>query len=92
MKNTSSQYKGVYLYTDKIHWYAHIKVNKKLIWLGSYKSEIEAAKAYDKAALKYFGEFARLNFPDEAGGHEKKRGKGLVRDGFFCRIKGLFEM
>lgn len=36
---------------------------KEVIDLGSYKCPIEAAKAFDKAALKYRGENAKLNFP-----------------------------
>jgi hypothetical protein len=38
--------------------------NKKRIELGYFRDEIEAAKAYDRAAMKYHGQFACLNFPD----------------------------
>jgi hypothetical protein len=60
--NTSSKYKGVYFenYTKK--YKANIKVDYKTINLGRFLNEIDAAKAYDKAAIKYFGEFANLNF------------------------------
>ncbi|MGB7583176.1 MAG: AP2/ERF family transcription factor [Sedimentisphaerales bacterium] len=67
-KNTSSQYKGVCLCPEKTHWYANIKHKGKKIWLGSFTSEIEAALAYDKAALEYHREFARLNFPQDKAG------------------------
>lgn len=41
---------------------AIIKTNGKQKRLGYYKSEEEAARAYDEAARKYHGEFANLNF------------------------------
>jgi hypothetical protein len=45
--------------------YAQIVVNKHKNHLGYFKSEEDAALAYDIAALKYHGEFANLNFPDK---------------------------
>lgn len=60
------KYKGVYLNKKQSGRYSYIQsriqINKKPINLGFFKSEIEAAKAYDVAAKKYFGEFAKLNF------------------------------
>lgn len=40
-----------------------ITVDKKEIHLGYFAEPKDAARAYDKAALKNFGEFARINFP-----------------------------
>jgi hypothetical protein len=62
--NTSSRFIGVYFRKCRGLWAACIWYRKKRVWLGYFESEIEAAKAYDRSALKYRKEFARLNFPD----------------------------
>ena len=60
-KNNSSGFNGVYWQKDAKKWRARVKVNYKIIHLGYFDNKIEAAKAYNKATKKYFGEFARLN-------------------------------
>ncbi len=60
----TSRYKGVSLRKEKRglkKWRACINLDKKRISLGDYSSEEEAAFAYNKAAKRYFGEFAYLN-------------------------------
>jgi len=44
-------------------WRAEIRVDGRTMHLGCFASDIAAALAYDAAATKYFGRFARLNFP-----------------------------
>jgi len=58
----SSKYKGVNLNKQMNKWMSYIRVNKILIYLGCFEDEIIAAKTYDLAAIKYFGEYAYLNF------------------------------
>jgi len=63
---TSSKYRGVYFYKAYGKWSSSIRVNTKRVFIGYFKDEEEAARQYDKNAIKYFGEFASLNFPDHS--------------------------
>lgn len=59
-----SGYRGV-SFTHSNHIRARIHVWGKEITLGIHETLIQAAEAYDLAALKYFGEFSMLNFPEK---------------------------
>ncbi len=58
----TSKYKGVHWSKVSSKWASAIIVDGKKKHLGVFHDEIEAAKTYDLAAVKHFGEFARLNF------------------------------
>lgn len=60
-KDCTSRFKGVRAYIFQNKYIAQITVNQKKITIGIFNSEEKAALAYNKAAIKYFGEFARLN-------------------------------
>ncbi|KKN00551.1 hypothetical protein LCGC14_1136610 [marine sediment metagenome] len=58
-----SIYKGVSKRARSSNWRAYINVGGKHKDLGEYVSEYEAGRVYDRAAIEYFGAFAKTNFP-----------------------------
>jgi hypothetical protein len=71
----SSIYKGVYFRHNLIDkpWITQVQCRnngvKHILYRGRFSTELEAARAYDLKAKEHFGEFARLNFNENA--HQK---------------------
>lgn len=62
-KGKTSKFRGVYWKQKNKKWVASLVVHRKTLHLGIFKSETDAAHAYDSAALFYHGEWASTNFP-----------------------------
>lgn len=67
------RYKGTFWEANTKRWAARIKVSaeafgfkSRSIYLGAFDDPRDAALAYDRAARRYFGEFAAPNFPEAA--------------------------
>jgi hypothetical protein len=101
-RDSRSRFKGVFFSKRRRQWYATCRVARKRQWRGYFDDEIEAARAYDQMAVELFGEFARLNFPEEwpperraevyaqrdAGKTKKKRAAGNREKGAGKAKKG----
>lgn len=61
----SSQYRGVYWFTDRQAWYAQLRVQKQKFGLGPFPTEHEAVLAYDAAARQH-GRPTNLLFLDSS--------------------------
>lgn len=74
----SSRFKGV-SYDDLFHrWDAAICLDRRMVPIGSFATEVEAARAYDRVARRMQGKFAWLNFPNtppQDGGRKAKSDK-----------------
>lgn len=60
-ENCSSKYIGVCFDKSRLLYLSGIKTNGKRINIGRFKTEVEAALAYNEMAFKIFGENARIN-------------------------------
>ena len=61
ISNSSSRFKGVHWCNTRNRWLSKIVIKKNNTYLGSFKTEIEAARAYNIAAKLAYGDFVRLN-------------------------------
>lgn len=61
--SNTSGFRGVSYVTRDLAWRASITARQKQYALGYFQDPVAAAKAYDRAALRLHGKFARINFP-----------------------------
>jgi hypothetical protein len=69
----ASRFRGVSWKKDKRLWRATIKAEQKNIHLGYFTNELDAARAYDAAAVKYYRDFSSPNFSEKKNMKEKKK-------------------
>ena len=60
-RKATSRFKGVHWHKRNKKWAASLHIISRRIYLGYFSAEVDAACAYNKAAKKYFGDFACLN-------------------------------
>ncbi|XP_073032667.1 AP2-like ethylene-responsive transcription factor ANT isoform X2 [Primulina eburnea] len=85
----TSQYRGVTRHRWTGRYEAHLWDNSckkegqtrkgRQVYLGGYDMEEKAARAYDLAALKYWGASTHINFPLENYHHELEEMKNMTR-------------
>lgn len=63
-RETSSQYKGVSYIKANGKWRLTMNIGGKITYMGLFHEEVPAAIAYDYYAKLYYGEHAKINFPD----------------------------
>ena len=86
-RNCSSKYKGVSWSKKRNQWRARITFKGRVIPLGRFDTEEEAAKAYDGKAREFFGEFAWLNFPAGPGVGRRKSERNCIKKRVINRLR-----
>lgn len=66
-KGGSSRFRGITWDRKRGKWAAYVGDRRRTVALGRFEREEDAARAYDAAARRLYGAFARLNFPAAAG-------------------------
>lgn len=64
--DNTSGFKGVNWHKGKKKWVARVYKDGRYVFVKSFSTAVDAAIAYDKVAKELYGNFAKLNFPEES--------------------------
>ncbi|KAA8531676.1 hypothetical protein F0562_006607 [Nyssa sinensis] len=81
-RSRSSQYRGVTFYRRTGRWESHIWDCGKQVYLGGFDTAHAAARAYDRAAIKFRGVEADINFSLEEYEEDLKKMSNLTKEEF----------
>ncbi|KAA8534320.1 hypothetical protein F0562_031853 [Nyssa sinensis] len=81
-RSRSSQYRGVTFYRRTGRWESHIWDCGKQVYLGGFDTAHDAARAYDRAAIKFRGVDADINFNISDYEDDMKHTKNLTKEEF----------
>ncbi|GMH11747.1 hypothetical protein Nepgr_013588 [Nepenthes gracilis] len=86
-RSRSSQYRGVTFYRRTGRWESHIWDCGKQVYLGGFDTAHAAARAYDRAAIKFRGVDADINFIASDYEEDMKQIKNLTKDEFVRSLR-----
>nr|GEU87481.1 floral homeotic protein APETALA 2-like [Tanacetum cinerariifolium] len=88
-RSRSSQYRGVTFYRRTGRWESHIWDCGKQVYLGGFDTAHAAARAYDRAAIKFRGMEADINFNLEDYEEDLKQMSNLTKEEFVHVLRRL---